>query len=121
MAGSAQRDHKLATTGPYGYVRHPQYVAFIVIMFGFLLQWPTLLTLVMFPVLVWMYVHLAHKEERDALNEFGEQYARYTEITPAFVPRLRGRSRARDHELRGSPAACRPARGSLTCVGSGRC
>jgi protein-S-isoprenylcysteine O-methyltransferase Ste14 len=87
----AQREHKLATTGPYAYVRHPQYVAFIVIMFGFLLQWPTLLTLVMFPVLVWMYVHLAHKEERDALNEFGQQYARYTEITPAFVPRLRAR------------------------------
>jgi protein-S-isoprenylcysteine O-methyltransferase Ste14 len=66
-------------------------ILIIVIMFGFLLQWPTLLTLVMFPALVWMYVHLAHKEERDALNEFGEQYARYTEITPAFVPRLRGR------------------------------
>src|SRR5262249_55777086 len=89
----AQRQHTLATTGPYAYVRHPQYVAFIVIMFGFLLQWPTLLTLVMFPILVWMYVRLARTEERDALTEFGEQYARYIEMTPAFIPRLRGQRR----------------------------
>jgi protein-S-isoprenylcysteine O-methyltransferase Ste14 len=45
-------------------VRHPQYVGFILVMFGFLLQWPTLLTLAMFPVLVWMYVRLARQEER---------------------------------------------------------
>ena len=37
---------------------------FIAVMFGFLLQWPTLLTLVMFPVLVVMYVRLARIEER---------------------------------------------------------
>lgn len=48
-------------------MRHPQYVAFILIMFGFLLQWPTLLTLIMFPILVWAYVHLAKAEERDAI------------------------------------------------------
>ena len=45
----AQQHGRLATTGPYAYVRHPQYVGFIVIMLGFLLQWPTLLTVVMFP------------------------------------------------------------------------
>ena len=55
----AQQAGRLATTGPYARVRHPQYVGFILIMFGFLLQWPTLLTLAMFPVLVWMYVRLA--------------------------------------------------------------
>ncbi len=48
----AQRSHQLATTGMYARIRHPQYVGFIVIMFGFLLQWPTLLTLLMFPVMV---------------------------------------------------------------------
>jgi protein-S-isoprenylcysteine O-methyltransferase Ste14 len=60
----AQRAHRLATTGPYAYVRHPQYVGFIIVMLGFLLQWPTLLTLAMFPVLVFMYVRLAKTEER---------------------------------------------------------
>jgi protein-S-isoprenylcysteine O-methyltransferase Ste14 len=86
----AQRDHKLAVTGPYARVRHPQYLAFMVIMLGFLIQWPTLPTLMMFPVLVWIYVRLARKEEKEALEEFGEEYSCYAEITPRFFPRLWG-------------------------------
>jgi len=84
----AQRQHTLAVTGPYARLRHPQYAGFVVIMLGFLLQWPTLLTLLMFPILVTMYVRLAHREEREALAEFGEAYARYAATTPAFFPHL---------------------------------
>jgi protein-S-isoprenylcysteine O-methyltransferase Ste14 len=84
----AQRQGELATTGPYAHIRHPQYLGFILVMFGFLLQWPTLLTLAMFPVLVWMYVRLARQEEREALAAFGEDYARYAERVPGFLPRL---------------------------------
>ena len=84
----AQRRGELATTGPYAYVRHPQYAGFILVMFGFLLQWPTLLTLVMFPVLVWMYVRLARSEEREVEAEFGETYRAYARRVPAFLPRL---------------------------------
>ena len=84
----AQRRGELATTGPYAHVRHPQYAGFILIMFGFLLQWPTLLILVMFPVFVWMYVRLARREERDAEAEFGERYRAYARRVPAFLPRL---------------------------------
>jgi protein-S-isoprenylcysteine O-methyltransferase Ste14 len=84
----AQRAHRLATTGAYTYVRHPQYVGFILIMLGFLLQWPTLPTLVMFPILVVMYVRLARREEREALAAFGEAYARYAANTRAFFPRI---------------------------------
>ena len=84
----AQREGQLASTGPYARVRHPQYVAFVLVMLGFLLQWPTLLTLLMFPVLVTMYVRLARREEREALAQFGESYARYAVATPAFFPRL---------------------------------
>jgi len=82
----AQRKHGLATTGPYAKVRHPQYDAFILIMFGFLLQWPTILTLLMFPVLVWMYVRLAHTEEQDAEAHFGEYWREYAARTPRFIP-----------------------------------
>ena len=85
---AAQRNRALATTGPYSYVRHPQYVGFILVMFGFLLQWPTLLTLAMFPVLVWMYVRLARSEEQDAIVEFGEAYRQYAARVPGFIPRL---------------------------------
>lgn len=82
----AQQEDTLATTGAYAHVRHPQYVAFILIMFGFLLQWPTLVTLVMFPVLVTVYVKLAHREERDVRAQFGPVWDAYAARTPAFVP-----------------------------------
>jgi protein-S-isoprenylcysteine O-methyltransferase Ste14 len=90
----AQKEQRLATTGPYARVRHPQYGAFVVIMFGFLLQWPTIVTLVLFPVLVVLYVRLAKREERDALAEFGEAYAAYAARTPRFFPSWGKRSMA---------------------------
>ena len=84
----AQRKHSLATTGAYAYVRHPQYVGFIVILLGFLLQWPTLLTLLMFPFLVWMYVRLARQEEAQTRQEFGTTYDAYVSATPGWIPRI---------------------------------
>lgn len=84
----AQRDGTLAVTGPYARVRHPQYDAFIVIMLGFLLQWPTILTLAMFPVLTAMYLHLARVEEKEVEKVFGEEYRRYAKVTPRFIPRF---------------------------------
>ena len=84
----AQRAGRPATTGPYARIRHPQYAGFVLIMFGFLLQWPTLITLVMFPILVIMYVRLARREEREAIEHFGDAYRRYMTEVPAFFPRL---------------------------------
>lgn len=84
----AQRRNQIAATGPYRRVRHPQYIAFVAIMFGFLLQWPTLLTLAMFPVLVVMYVRLANSEERDSEKAFGQAWRDYAAVTPRFVPHL---------------------------------
>lgn len=85
----SQQLRSLATTGWYARCRHPQYVAFIMIMFGFLLQWPTLPTLVMFPILVTVYVHLAKREEDMAIEEFGEKYIQYMKSTPAWIPKLK--------------------------------
>lgn len=83
---AAQRQHRLATEGPYRHLRHPQYAGFVLIMSGFLLQWPTLPTLVMFPILVFVYVRLARREEADALAAFGADYTAYAARTPAFIP-----------------------------------
>jgi protein-S-isoprenylcysteine O-methyltransferase Ste14 len=90
----AQKSGRLARAGIYARLRHPQYAAFILIMFGFLLQWPTLLTLLMFPVLVVMYVRLARREEEDALAQFGDEYRRYMEATPGWIPGSRESRRA---------------------------
>lgn len=87
----AQRSGQLAVTGPYARIRHPQYAAFVIIMFGFLLQWPTLVTLVMFPILVVVYIRLARREEQDALAQFGDTYRQYMQEVPAFIPRWSGK------------------------------
>jgi methanethiol S-methyltransferase len=86
----AQRTDRLATTGAYRYVRHPQYDGFVLIMFGFLLQWPTLVTVIMFPILLFMYLRLARTEEVWMEARFGDEYRRYAARTPAFFPRWRG-------------------------------
>ena len=85
----AQKAHRLATTGPYAYVRHPQYAGFVVIMIGFLFQWPTFATLLIFPVLLLVYRRLAIREERDVAAEFGVVWEAYAEELPRFVPRPR--------------------------------
>ena len=84
----AHQRMELARTGVYAHIRHPEYAAFVLIMIGFLLQWPTLITLAMFPILVFVYVRLARREEQEALARFGEPYRRYQAATPAFVPRI---------------------------------
>jgi protein-S-isoprenylcysteine O-methyltransferase Ste14 len=84
----AQRTKRLAESGPYRYIRHPQYAAFTMIMLGFLLQWPTLPTLVMFPILVWTYARLSLREEIAVEKEFGQSYRKYAARTPRFFPRF---------------------------------
>lgn len=83
----AQREGHLATTGLYARVRHPQYVGFVAVLLGFLVQWPTILTLAMFPVLVWMYARLARIEEREVRARFGAAYDAYAAQVPRFIPR----------------------------------
>lgn len=84
----AQRSQTMATAGPYARIRHPQYVAFVMILLGFLMQWPTLLTLLMFPILLVMYGKLALTEEADMRAQFGPAYESYASATPRFLPRL---------------------------------
>lgn len=84
----AQKEGRLALKGPYARVRHPQYVGFVAILLGFLFQWPTILTLAMFPFLLVMYWRLSLLEESEAEEAFGEAYRRYAVRTPRFFPRL---------------------------------
>jgi protein-S-isoprenylcysteine O-methyltransferase Ste14 len=82
----AARTGTLATTGPYARVRHPQYGGFLLIMVGFLLQWPTIPTLVMFPILVLVYTRLARTEEREVAAQFSVAWRDYAARTPGFLP-----------------------------------
>jgi len=77
---------ELVTDGIYAKIRHPQYSGLFLITIGMLVQWPTLLTLIMWPILMVTYSRLAKREEKVMLAQFGGVYENYIESTPAFVP-----------------------------------
>ncbi len=81
----------LVTDGIYAHVRHPQYLGIFLVTSGFLLQWITIPTAIMFPILVWMYYRLAKREERDMESSFGIDYLNYKSRVPMFLPALHAR------------------------------
>lgn len=96
FAGWAQV-HKasgLVTTGLYARMRHPQYLGIFLILTGWLIHWPTLPTIIMYPVLLWVYVRLAKKEEDEMHREYGQAWEEYAGKTPSFFPAVLAASRA---------------------------
>ena len=87
---------QLVTDGLYAHMRHPQYTGIFVITLAFMIQWPTITTLVLWPFVIAMYYRLARREEQDALQKFGDAYRRYMKRTPMFIPRLSGPPGDRD-------------------------
>ncbi len=75
------------TSGLYSIIRHPQYTGIILAVFGQIVHWPTLITLVLFPLIVFAYVRLARREERDMVRQFGHEYGDYRSRVPMFFPR----------------------------------
>jgi len=92
---------ELVIDGVYRHMRHPQYTGIFVMTLGFMIQWPTLTTLILWPFVIWMYVRLAHREEQDALEQHSGEYRACMERTPMFIPRLFGRS----EQVRPAPPA----------------
>lgn len=76
----------LVTEGVYRYIRHPQYLGLVLIIIGMLIHWPTLPTLIMFPILLLAYIRLAKKEDGNMEHQFGEKYLTYKAKTPGFFP-----------------------------------
>jgi len=79
----------LVTEGLYAYVRHPQYAGLFLVMIGMLIQWPTIITVFMFPVLIYVYYRLSKREEAEMIEQFGDVYRRYIERTSMFIPKMR--------------------------------
>jgi protein-S-isoprenylcysteine O-methyltransferase Ste14 len=77
---------EMITSGVYSHVRHPQYTGVFLVILGFLVQWPTLLTVLMAPILLYAYIRLAHTEEQYMIKQFGQKYGDYKKQVPAFVP-----------------------------------
>jgi len=84
-----EKEGKLVTTGIYKYVRHPQYLGFLLLTLGMLLEWPTIFTVLLWPVLAVVYWRLAKEEDKEIEERFGEEFRDYKRRVPGFLPRLR--------------------------------
>ena len=76
----------LVKKGVYRYIRHPQYTGLLLLSLGMMAEWATLPMLILYPVMIGMYVHLAKKEEKDMVVEFGDEYSEYMKVTKMFIP-----------------------------------
>jgi protein-S-isoprenylcysteine O-methyltransferase Ste14 len=76
----------LVRHGIYKYIRHPQYTGLLLLSLGMLIEWATLPMLILYPVMIYMYVRLARREEKDLIREFEEEYLEYMEDTRMFIP-----------------------------------
>lgn len=77
---------KFITKGIYSKMRHPQYSGILLVTFAFLIQWPTLITIIMWPFLFMMYYRLAQREEKDVQKKYKRKYLKYKKKVPMFIP-----------------------------------
>ncbi len=80
---------QLVTDGIYRHVRHPQYLGFILLTFGIDFLWVTFSTLILWPILVFLYYRLAKEEENIMEEKFGDQYRQYAKEVPRLFPNLK--------------------------------
>jgi len=74
---------KLVTVGVYSISRHPQYLGFILIILGWFIGWPTILTVIFTPILIYKYVKVCIIEERELAISIN--YQKYKEKVPFFI------------------------------------
>lgn len=79
----------LVTDGVYRHMRHPQYTGIFIMTLAFMIQWPTLTTIILWPFVIVMYVRLARREEREVMHHYPVEYREYKEKTPMFFPRFK--------------------------------
>ncbi|MBN1786428.1 MAG: DUF1295 domain-containing protein [Candidatus Methanofastidiosa archaeon] len=77
------KEGELVTTGIYSVSRHPQYLGFLLVIVGWMIGWPTVITLIFGAILVVMYVRVCLKEEEELLGE--HDYAAYRERVPFLI------------------------------------
>lgn len=82
-----KKSHRLVTSGPYRYLRHPLYTALFLGYLGTLFALQSWMLAAWFPVFVASYVLFASDEENVMERGFGEAYRVYCRQTGRFLPR----------------------------------
>ncbi len=74
-----------AREGLYAASRNPQYIGFILLILGWFFGWPTILTLVFSPILIYKYIRAARSEEKEMIVQFGDNYEQYQKSVPFLI------------------------------------
>ncbi|MEX2284343.1 MAG: isoprenylcysteine carboxylmethyltransferase family protein [Gemmatimonadota bacterium] len=83
-------DHQLVTNGPYRWVRHPMYTAFIPLFIGmFLVTANVLFGVFACGMLGFLLIQRTPREEAQLRERFGPEYDTYRARTGALLPKLR--------------------------------
>ncbi len=83
----AREENKLVTDGLYAFARHPQYTGLFIALFGEgVVHWPTLFSVALLPIIVFIYYRLSKREERAVIAKFGDEYLEYQKKVPMFFP-----------------------------------
>jgi len=77
------KKEELVTTGIYSYSRHPQYFGFILIIIGWFVGWPTILTVVFAIILIYKYIKVCRVEEKELAHI--KSYQEYRDNVPFFI------------------------------------
>ncbi|MBT1449261.1 isoprenylcysteine carboxylmethyltransferase family protein [Glaciecola sp. XM2] len=85
----ARQENRLVTDGLYALARHPQYTGLFIALFGEgIVHWPTVFSVGLFPVIIFIYYGLSLREEKKVIAEFEEEYLAYKAQVPMFIPRI---------------------------------
>jgi Putative protein-S-isoprenylcysteine methyltransferase len=85
-----RENHRLISSGPYRYIRHPMYAGFFMMPVGIALVTANLLVaLLQIGVTIAMYLARVADEEAMMIDRFGDEYRTYVRQTGRLLPRLR--------------------------------
>jgi len=84
------KNHKLITTGPYKYIRHPTYVASFIVMLGFVLISKSFVSLIFCLAIVMPFgFYKISVEEKLLEKKFGKKFEKYKENIGMILPKFK--------------------------------
>jgi protein-S-isoprenylcysteine O-methyltransferase Ste14 len=89
IALELREDHKLITTGPYRYVRHPMYLGIFIYNIGLMMISLDVLVILFFAFTIWVNYRRIPREEQMLIQKFGDEYLEYIKRSGRLLPQFR--------------------------------
>jgi protein-S-isoprenylcysteine O-methyltransferase Ste14 len=83
-----KKNHELVTSGIYGWIRHPIYLAVMLSVIGVELQTKSLLVVLLTSLTFLVLYEQGKKEEQLLSKRFGKEYGDYVRRTSMFIPHI---------------------------------